>query len=398
MKPSGNASRTVSRLTLALAATTCWIGAGAVVAYEPKTLEIGAAAPDFNLIGTDDQRHSLAEYADSEILVVIFTTNHCPDAIASYPRMRQMVDDYRDRKVGFVAINGNNPQSVMLDELRWTRYDDTFESMKIVAKDEHFNLPYLYDGETQAVTKAYGAVATPHVFIFDRQRKLQYTGRLDSGRRNPGAAATSESREAIDALLAGKPVPTPKTHVFGCSTKWIEDRPLVAQSDETWNERPVTLSPIDATEIKRLIANDSSGLRLINIWSTTCGPCVAEFPDLVKTYRRFQNHPFELITVSVDTPSEQEQVANFLQDQHAALARRTERHIKSSGRRTNNFIFSGDDLESLAPAVDSQWTGVQPFTILVAPGGNVLYHQTGKIDFDMLNETIAKYARDNFLK
>jgi peroxiredoxin len=380
-----------------LAAAICWFGANAR-AYEPKTLEIGAAAPDFDLIGTDDKHHSLADFADSDVLVVIFTTNHCPDAIASYPRMRQMVDDYRDHKVGFVAINGNNPQSVMLDELRWTRYDDTLESMKIVAEDEHFNLPYLYDGETQAVTKAFGAVATPHVFIFDRQRKLQYTGRLDSGRRNPGAAAISESREAIDALLARKPVPRPNTHVFGCSTKWIEDRPLVAQSDEAWNERPVTLAPIDAAEIKRLMANDSSGLRLINIWSTTCGPCVAEFPDLVKTYRRFQNHPFELITVSVDTPSEQEEVTNFLKDQHAALARRTERLIKSSGRKTNNFIFSGEDLESLAAAIDSQWTGVQPYTILVAPGGNVLYRQTGKIHFELLNEAIAKYARDNFLK
>ena len=231
MMKIGVASRAVPQLAVALAALTYWIAASGF-AYEPKTLEIGAAAPDFNLLGTDDQRHSLADFADSDILVVIFTTNHCPDAIASYSRMRQMVDDYHDRNVGFVAINGNNPEAVMLDELRWTRYDDTFESMKIVAKDEHFNLLYLYDGKTQAVTKAYGAVATPHVFIFDRQRKLQYTGRLDSGRRNPGRAATSESRDAIDALLAGKPVSTPKTLVFGCSTKWIEDRPLVAQSDD----------------------------------------------------------------------------------------------------------------------------------------------------------------------
>jgi peroxiredoxin len=382
---------------IALAAVIA-IGSSESLAYEPKTLEIGASAPDFDLIGTDDKRHSLAEFADKDLLVVIFTTNHCPDAIASFPRMRQLVSDYHDRNVGFVTINGNDPQAVMLDELRWTRYDDTLESMKIVAKDENFNLPYLYDGDTQSTTKAFGALATPHVFIFDRERKLQYTGRLDNGRRNPGPASTSEARDAIEALLAGKAVPTPKTHVFGCATKWSEDRPLVAKTDQAWNERPVSLATIDVGEVTKLVANESTALRLINVWSTTCGPCVVEFPDLVKTYRRFQNHPFELITISLDAPTEHDQVENFLQDQHAALARRTERLIKSSGRNTGNFIFSGDDLESLAPAIDSHWTGVQPYTILVAPGGEIHYRQTGKNDFDTLNATIAKYAREHFLK
>src|SRR3954453_23429286 len=175
-------TRTHSRTshTIAAAVLIC-IAAAKTTAYEPKTLEIGAKAPAFDLIGTDDKHHRLSDFADKSVLVVIFTTNHCPDAIASYPRMRHLVDDYRDRGVGFVAINGNDPKAVMLDELRWTTLDDTLESMKTVANEEKFNLPYLYDGDSQKVTKAYGAVATPHVFIFDKQRKLQYTGRLDNG-------------------------------------------------------------------------------------------------------------------------------------------------------------------------------------------------------------------------
>src|SRR3954470_12957550 len=193
--------------TRIIALAIALLGNVAASAYEPKTLDIGAAAPPFDLIGTDDKHHRLSDFADKSVLVVIFTTNHCPDAIASYPRMRRMVEDYRDRGVGFVAINGNDPQAVMLDELRWTTLDDTLESMKKVADEEKFNLPYLYDGDTQKVTKAFGAVATPHVFIFDKARRLQYTGRLDAGRRNPEYSGKSEARDAIDALLAGKPFP-----------------------------------------------------------------------------------------------------------------------------------------------------------------------------------------------
>ena len=188
----------LARLIVALIAVMC-DGFHIASAYEPQTLKLGAPAPDFDLPGVDDKHHRLADFADKAVLVVIFTTNHCPDAIASYKRMCRMVVDYSKRGVGFVAINGNHPEAVMLDELRWTAYDDTFESMKKVAKEEKFNLPYLYDGETQEVTKAFGAVATPHVFVFDKARRLQYTGRLDNGRRDPNFSGKSETRDAIDA-------------------------------------------------------------------------------------------------------------------------------------------------------------------------------------------------------
>jgi peroxiredoxin len=365
---------------------------------EPKTLEIGAVAPDFDLLGVDGKRYSLADFADKSVLVVIFTTNHCPDAIASYGRMCQMVDDYRDRNVGFVAINGNDPRAVMLSEMRWSSYDDSFESMKIVADEERFNLPYLYDGDTQTTTKAYGAVATPHVFVFDKERRLRYTGRLDSGGRNPNLTVKSEARDAIKALLAGEAVAVEKTRVFGCSTKWSEKRSLVAEEDQQWKARPVTVAEINSEEAKQLVSGNGSSLRLINVWSTTCGPCVTEFPKLVETYRRFQNHPFELITVSVDSPEDSPQVEEFLGDQHVALARRTERLLKGSGRTTNNLLFQGDDLEALAVSLDNEWSGVQPHTLLVAPDGKVLFRQTGAVNFDTLQAAIVKFVRANYLR
>jgi peroxiredoxin len=368
------------------------------LAYEPETLEIGTPAPKFDLLGIDGKRYTLAEFEDKPVLVIIFTTNHCPDAIASYGRMRRMVDDYRDRGVAFVAINGNDPRAVMLSEMRWSRYDDSYDSMKIVAEQEQFNLPYLYDGETQAVTKAYGAVATPHVFIFDNERRLRYTGRLDNGRRNPKLSAESEALDAINALLAGERVAVETTRVFGCSIKWSDKRSLVEEEEREWKERPVTIAEADAETIRRAAIGKAPSLRLINVWSTTCGPCVMEFPKLVETYRRFQNHSFEFITISVDSPDDREQVEEFLQDQHAGLARRTERLLKSSGRTTNNLIFSGDDLEQLAESLDKKWTGVQPYTLLVAPSGAILFRETGAVDMDALLKAITKYVREKFLK
>jgi peroxiredoxin len=373
-------------------------GISGVEAYEPKTLEIGASAPPFDLLGIDARRHTLADFSDKSILVMIFTTNHCPDAIASFGRMRRMVDDYQDRGVGFVAINGNDPRAVMLSELRWTRHNDSYECMKIVATEEKFNLPYLYDGDTQQVIKAYGAVATPHVFIFDKERRLRYTGRLDSGRRNPGPAEKSEARDAIDALLAGKAVPVEKTRVYGCSIKWSDKRALVAAAEQEWMDRPVTLAEADAALVRKLVGKDSTSLRLVNVWSTSCGPCLKEFPELVRIYRRFQNHPFELITISVDSPADQDQAAEFLKEQHAAVASRTERILKKAGRETNNFVFQGEDLEDLAEALDPQWNGAQPHTLLVAPGGDILFRQTGEIEWEPLVDAVVKYVRANYLK
>ncbi|MEX0610547.1 MAG: redoxin domain-containing protein [Pirellulales bacterium] len=396
MNVPGPTVRTLMNWLVVLSAIAC-VELPDASAYEPQTLEIGASAPAFDLSGTDGKRYTLADFSGKLVLVVIFTTNHCPDAIASYRRMCRMVDHYRDKKVAFVAINGNDPQAVMLSEMRWTRYDDSYESMKIVADEEEFNLPYLYDGETQEVTKAYGAVATPHVFIFDKDRRLRYTGRLDNGRRNPELTAKSEARDAIDALLAGQPVSVEKTRVFGCSMKWSDKRALVAQEERDWNERPVTLISADAPVIKQLVAESSPALRMISVWSTSCGPCVTEFPALVETYRRFQNHAFEFITISIDLPEQQDQVQSFLEEQHAALASRTERLLKAAGRTTNNFLFTGNDLEELATAIDPQWTGAQPHTLLISPSGEVLFRQTGTIDIESLRAAIVKYVRANFL-
>ena len=170
-----------------------------------ETLDIGADAPDFELPGADDKNHRLADFADAKVLVVVFTCNHCPTAQAYEDRIVQLHADYKDRGVAVVAISPNDPKAVRLDELGYTDVSDSLDDMKIRAKDKGFKFPYLYDGESQKTSAAYGVLATPHVFIFDAERKLRYVGRIDDS--DIRAVRSHDTRNAIEALLAGKPVP-----------------------------------------------------------------------------------------------------------------------------------------------------------------------------------------------
>jgi len=236
-----------------------------------KTLEIGARAPDFLLLGVDDKLHRLSDYDDAKILVIVFTCNHCPTAQAYEERLKKLAADYRDKGVVLVAISPNDPKAVRLDELGYTDLGDSLEDMKLRVEDKGFNFPYLYDGGRQEMSKAYGPVATPHVFIFDGQRKLRYVGRVDDNERRPDEVKSQDTRNAIEALLAGKPVPVEKTKTVGCSIKWSSKRGSVKAAFEQWAKEPVALTEIDLNGVKKLVANDGDKLRVINVWSAA-GP------------------------------------------------------------------------------------------------------------------------------
>src|SRR5436853_7423812 len=151
----------------------------ASAATNPPMLKIGAKAPDFNLPGVDGKTYSLKDFASAKILVIIFTCNHCPTAQAYEQRIIKLHDDFKDKGVALVAISPNDPAAIRLDELGYTEYSDSFEEMKLRAKDRGFKFPYLYDGATQETSRAYGVVATPHVYILDQGRTLRYVGRID---------------------------------------------------------------------------------------------------------------------------------------------------------------------------------------------------------------------------
>ena len=225
------------------------------------TLALGSPAPHFSLPGIDGKVHTLSEYAASRVLVVIFTCNHCPTAQLYEGRIKQLVEGYRGRSVAFVAIEPNDAGAILLSELAYTDVSDDLEGMKIRAEYRHFNFPYLYDGETQAVSRAYGPKATPHVFIFDAARKLAYEGRVDNSQRE-SLVKTREARDAIDALIEGAPVAVPHTGVFGCSTKWKSKQANQLAEMKKIEAEPVRLEMADAAELKKLRGNPTGKVLL----------------------------------------------------------------------------------------------------------------------------------------
>jgi peroxiredoxin len=328
------------------------------------TLTIGSPAPDFALPGVDGRVHNLAEYSKSKVLAIVFTCNHCPTAQLYEGRIKKLAADYKDKGVALVAIEPNYYKAVRLDELGYTDVSDSLEEMKIRAAYAHFNFPYLYDGDTQAIAQLYGPKATPHVFIFDQQRKLRYEGHVDNSQRE-SLVKTQDARDAIEALLAGKPVAAESTNVFGCSTKWKSKEDGRQKEMQKIQAEPVSLEMADAGTLKKLRANPTGKVLLVNFWATWCGPCVTEFADLEETFRMFRRRDFDMVTVSTNQPDEKPGVMKLLEKEHA------------SGR---NLQFASDDTAAMQTAFDAKWRSAVPFTMVIAPDGKVLYQHEGELD------------------
>jgi peroxiredoxin len=328
-----------------------------------QTLPIGADAPDFRLPGVDGKDHALADYARAKILVVLFTCNHCPTAQAYEARFARFHADYKDKGVALVAISPNDPQAVRLDELGYTDLGDSFDDMKIRARDHKFTYPYLYDGADQKVSRAYGVLATPHVFVFDEKRKLRYNGRFDDAEVKE--VKSRDAINAVEALLAGRDVPVATTRVFGCSTKWSDKREDARKSLEKWDSEPVSLETVDAASIARLVKNDTDKLLVVNLWATWCGPCVAELPEFVTMNRMYRKRPFQLVTLSLDDPEKQAEALRVLKENKVAMT---------------NYLVTTTDKDKVAEALDREWPGPIPYTLVIAPGGKVLYRKVGAIE------------------
>lgn len=347
------------------------------LADEPRypSLKPGSPAPPFDLPGVDGKNHRLEDYRDSPVLMVVFTCTHCPTAQAYEERLQDLMRDYSPKGVALVAISPNSPAGVRLDELGYTDVGDSLEDMKIRAAQRKFTFPFLYDGDTESVSKQYGPQATPQVFIFDRDRKLRYVGRIDDSER-AGLVKSKDARNALDALLAGGQPPVESTKAFGCSTKWD----YKADDNAKWmakvQSEPVRVQPAGAEALKELRANKGTGkVRLINFWATWCGPCVAEFPDFVKMNLMYRGRDFELVTVAAQFPDEQAKVEKFLEKQHAS---------------SRNLIFGDTDKYKMIEAVDPEWNGALPHTLLLSPEGKVLYRQTGEVDpLDLRRRIVA---------
>jgi peroxiredoxin len=341
---------------------------------EPETLKIGSEAPDFKLPGIDGNSYTLNSFEKADVLVIIFSCNHCPTAQAYEDRIISLARDYKPKGVEIVVISPNSTKALNLSELGYTDLGDSFEEMKQRAKDKGFNFPYLYDGDDQKTALLYGPVATPHCFVFDRKRQLKYVGRID-GNEKPGTGHGEDIRNAIDAVLEGSTVRNPVTKVFGCSIKWSWKDEYTRKLYEQWSELPVTLEDIDSEGIRQLLDNQSEKLRLVNIWATWCGPCTIEFPDLVTIDRMYRGRQFEFITISADKQARKADALRFLKIQEAS---------------NKNYIFDKDNVYELMDAVDPAWQGAIPYSLLIEPGGHIIFKNQGMIDPGKLKKLIVE--------
>ncbi len=371
--PSMNRFAAVAAILLSTLATPLAIAADLEV--NVPMLPIGAQAPDFDLEGVDGKHHALKDYAAARALLVVFTCNHCPTAQAYESRLKAIAADYQSKGVAMVAISPNDPDAVRLDELGYTDLTDSLDDMKIRARDAQFNFPYLFDGDKHGVARAYGPNATPVAFVFDRDRALRYVGRIDDSERE-SLVKVHDVRDALDALLAGKEVPAvTQARAFGCSTKWSDKEQLARDHLAKLDAEPVSVTEADAETLKSLRKGDGKNLRLINVWATWCGPCVAEMPDLVAINRWYRQRPFETVTVAANFPDEKAEVLDLLKAKHA------------SGR---NLLFGDKDKYKMMEALDPSWNGTLPYTLLVSGDGKVLYKATGPFDPLALKRAIVK--------
>jgi peroxiredoxin len=335
-------------------------------------LAIGSLAPNFSLPGVDGKTHSLSDYSAYPVLAVIFACNHCPISQMYEQRIQQLYDEYTSKGAAVVVIQPNDPNALRIDELDSSDTSDSLDEMKVRAAWKHLTYPYLYDGDTQSVTRAYGPQATPHVFVFDSTRHLRYEGRFDNSYRIE-QVKTQDARAAIDALLAHQDPPVTHTGTFGCSTKWAEKSGDRIAAIRKLDARAVDVALVSADDLKTLRANPSRKYTLINFWATWCGACVDELPELEETFRMYSVRDIDYVTVSANQPDERDGVLRML------------KHFHSTGR---NLLFDSADTEALQRSFNPKWDSAVPYTVLLDPDGKILYEQLGALDILKLRRTI----------
>ena len=342
-------------------------------------MEIGDPAPDFLLPGTDGKNYALKDFGGAKILVVAFTCNHCPTSQAYEDRLISIARDYAPGNVALVAISPNDPLAFRKDELGYSAVDDSLDGMKVRSHRKGFPFPYLYDGVDQNCSRAYLPRVTPHVFLFDQNRRLRYSGRIDNA-VDPRKAHLHDLRSAIDHVLAGKPIRVPITKVFGCPVKWSDRRKLVARDLARLDRETVSLKRLDDDTLAFLLANKSKLLKLFFIWSPGQPNAEEAFPQLVEIHRRYRKRGLDIITIAAQESISEENTLDFLRLQHASC---------------RNYLEDGDP-NILLRKLGGKSSGILPLAMLVAPGGDVRFRHEGTLDMLSLKRAILKVLGRNY--
>ena len=337
-------------------------------------LSIGSPVPSFRLMGTDGAVHSPTDWKESPVFAIAFLCDHCTESQVYEARLNQLARNYADKGVTVVAIQSSNPQAFNDRDLAWSDVGESLADMKERAAFRKFRFPYLYDGDTGATAQAFGASVAPSIYVFDKERKLRYTGRIDDDPKD-GPATKHDAANAIEALLSGQPVAVPTTSAAGCPLRLGAARSVESKDDTA----PVNVSLASTEMLTSLRHNPTGKLLLVNFYATWCGPCVTEFPDLMATNRMYRDRSFSFTTISSNVPEEKQEVLKFLQKVHAT---------------TNNLLYGSDDTYAMQAAFDPDVGSAVPVTVLIGPDGKLLFDQQGEIDLMEIRRAILANLPD----
>jgi thiol-disulfide isomerase/thioredoxin len=343
-------------------ARTLFIGGIFLLCPDSYALEIGDPAPDFLLPATDGKTYSLKDFAHAKVICVIFTCNHCPTSQAYEDRLIAISHDYAPRDMVVIAISPNDPLAFRVDELGYSAVEDTLDGMRLRASRKGFPFTYLYDGTDQNASRSYGPRVTPHAFVFGKDRRLRYTGRIDNA-VDPANANLRDLRSAIDQVLVGKKIRAPTTKVFGCPIKWASRRELAGKDLVRLNRETVSLKPLDDDTLSFLLSNRSKLLKLFFVWSPGATSNKKDFPRLVEIHRRYRKRGLDIITIAAKSNLDEKVSLDFLREQHASC---------------HNYFIDGQAVplfKKLGAEED-----VFPFIMLMKPGGEVSYRRAGSLD------------------
>ena len=331
----------------------------------PTSPTVGQPAPDFTLADLSGKTHSLKDYRGKGV-VVGFISARCPISNAYKDRIRAIADEYEKRGVAFLGVNSSA--------------DESIEEARAFAAKNNLDFTILKD-EGNVVADAYAAERTPKVYLIDGEGVLRYQGRIDNS-QDSRMVKRNDLREALNEMLAGKPVSVAETRALGCMIKRVQDAKAApakvpAKTTAAQAEPKVgTLKPADFNKFK----DSARGKVLVlNFWATWCGPCVAEFPELVALDAKYRDKGVKLVGITADDPDDvQPKVIPF---------------IKKQKVKFDIVLQDTEDPQEMFDKINKDWPGVLPATFVYDKQGNLAYSRFGIIDRDQLVAEIEKVLK-----
>jgi thiol-disulfide isomerase/thioredoxin len=316
--------------------------------------------PPFRLPGVDGLIYNSTDFRKSELLVIVFLSNHCPTSQIFQHRIIRLAKEYRNKGLAVVAISPNDPEAILPDELSSSALGDTLPEMALRARELQYPFPYLYDGKTQEVATAYGVRVTPHAFLFDKKRKLRYSGRIGDP-KNPDREDREELRIAINSLNHGIEPAVVRGLVFGNSIKWIKDRIIAEKTRERFARESVYLKKANIRTLKFVRRNDSKLPKLIYVWSNQDKNNRQELLQLAAIHKIYRKRGLKLVTICVD--------GNDFTD----VAKKLLIETQSSG---TNYICSGTEISPVVELRAEEGLETTPFLGLLTSEAKIFYRST----------------------